>query len=155
MRPPSDLSTRRRTLVTAGLATMASIAISPNAAAAEPSAAEKTNIQIVNDFCAAMATHDLDKVMSFFADNGSYRVTETQEPAKGKQAVNDRIKTYLNRVDKFEVFDTFARGPMVINERTDRFTGGALRAWHGVGVFFLKAGKIVEWYDYTISTDRA
>jgi len=30
-----------------------------------------------------------------------------------------------------------------------------LRSWHGVGVFFLKGGKIVEWYDYTISIDRA
>jgi limonene-1,2-epoxide hydrolase len=24
----------------------------------------------------------------------------------------------------------------------------------GVGVFFLKEGKIVEWYDYTIALDR-
>jgi len=30
-----------------------------------------------------------------------------------------------------------------------------LRSWRGVGVFFLKDGKIVEWYDYTISTERS
>ena len=44
--------------------------------------------------------------------------------------------------------------PMVINERIDSFSGGPLKAWRGVGVFFLKDGKIVEWYDYTISMDR-
>ena len=43
---------------------------------------------------------------------------------------------------------------MVINERIDRFSGGPLKAWHGVGVFFVKDGKIVEWYDYAISMDR-
>jgi limonene-1,2-epoxide hydrolase len=43
----------------------------------------------------------------------------------------------------------------VFNERKDSFTSGPLKMWHGVGVFFLKEGKIVEWYDYTISLDRA
>ena len=43
----------------------------------------------------------------------------------------------------------------VVNERIDRFSTGNLKAWRGVGVYFLKDGKIVEWYDYTISTERA
>jgi limonene-1,2-epoxide hydrolase len=119
------------------------------------SAAEKANVQVVNDFCAAWPAHNLDRVMSFFADTCSYRVTETQEPNKGREAVTDRIRGFLDRVEKFEVLDTFARGPMVINERRDFFTGGPLKMWHGVGVFFLKDGKIVEWYDYTISMERA
>jgi len=42
----------------------------------------------------------------------------------------------------------------VFNERHDHFQGGPLKMWHGVGVFFLKGGKIVEWYDYTISMER-
>jgi len=93
-------------------------------------------------------------VMAFFADNGAYRMTETMEPAKGKDAVTARVKSIIDRVEKFEVLDTWARGPMVMNERIDRFSGGPLKAWHGVGVFFVKDGKIVEWYDYTISMDR-
>jgi limonene-1,2-epoxide hydrolase len=47
---------------------------------------------------------------------------------------------------------------MVFNERIDYFNPGGqfpLRSWHGVGVFFLKDGKIVEWQDFTISTVRA
>jgi limonene-1,2-epoxide hydrolase len=57
-------------------------------------------------------------------------------------------------VQEFKVLDTFAKGPMVFNERIDSFASGALKSWHGVGVFFLKDGKIVEWYDYTILADR-
>ena len=122
--------------------------------AADLTTAEKANLQIVNDFCAAWPTHDLAKIMSFFADNCAYRVTEAQEPNKGKEAVEGRIKSFLDRVIRFQVLDTWAKGPMVFNERIDSFSSGALKSWHGTGVFFLKDGKIVEWYDYTIAIER-
>ena len=51
---------------------------------------------------------------------------------------------------KFEVHESWARGPMVINERTDYFDSPRLKRWHGVGVFLVKDGKIVEWQDFTI-----
>jgi limonene-1,2-epoxide hydrolase len=124
------------------------------AEAAELTAGERENVRLVNDFCAAWPSHDLAKVMAFFTDASAYRMTETMEPAKGRDAVAARIKGIIDRVEKFEVLETFARGPMVVNERIDRFSGGPLKAWHGVGVFFVKDGKIVEWYDYTISIDR-
>jgi limonene-1,2-epoxide hydrolase len=146
--------TRRSSLATTGLGLAAVIGAPRRASAAEQTPAEKANVQIVNNFCAAWPSHDLDRIMSFFAENCAYRVSEGQEPNKGNQAVRDRIRSFLDRVQGFEVIDTFVRGPMVINERRDRFTGGPLRMWHGVGVFFLKDGKIVEWYDYTISLDR-
>ena len=44
--------------------------------AAPPSAAEQANIKVVTDFCAAWAGHDLNKVMSFFADTCTYRVSD-------------------------------------------------------------------------------
>jgi limonene-1,2-epoxide hydrolase len=115
---------------------------------------ELANVKLVNDFCSAWPSHDLAKVMAFFADNGAYRMTETMEPAKGRDAVTGRVKSIIDSVVKFDVRDTWARGPMVINERIDSFSGGPLKAWHGVGVFFVKDGKIVEWYDYTITMDR-
>ena len=43
---------------------------------------------------------------------------------------------------------------MVFNERIDHFQNLNIKSWHG-GVFFLRDGKIVEWYDYTIATERA
>jgi limonene-1,2-epoxide hydrolase len=58
-------------------------------------------------------------------------------------------------VVQFEVLETFARGPMVFNERIDHFKNLNIKSRHGVGVFFLRDGKIVEWYDNTITTERA
>jgi len=150
----SDALTRRSAFTAAGLGLAAIAGMPGRASAAEMSAGEKANVQIVNDFCLAWPSHNIDKIMSFFAENCAYRVNEAQEPNKGRQAVMDRIKSFADRVQSFEVMETFARGPMVFNERKDHFTGGPLKMWHGVGVFFLKEGKIVEWYDYTIAIDR-
>jgi limonene-1,2-epoxide hydrolase len=152
---PSASQTRRSALRTAGLGLATMACVSRPADASEWTAAEKANVQVVNDFCAAWPSHDIDKIMSFFGENCAYRMTETQEPTKGRQAVMDRIKSFLDMVQGFEVIETFAKGPMVFNERHDHFKGGPLKMWHGVGVFFLQAGKIVEWSDYTISMDRA
>jgi limonene-1,2-epoxide hydrolase len=135
-----------------GLATMSSMG---RLDAADWTPAERANVQTVNEFCAAWPSHDINKIMSFFAENGAYRLSERQEPAKGHQAVTDKINSILAQVVRFEVIETFAKGPMVFNERVDHFMGGALRSWHGVGVFFLRDGKIVEWYDYSISAERA
>ncbi|PWU02554.1 MAG: hypothetical protein C5B51_20655 [Terriglobia bacterium] len=146
--------TRRSAFTAAGFGMAAMTGIERRAEAAEQTPSEKANIAVVNDFCAAWPSHDLERVMSFFAENCAYRVSETQEPNKGRQAVRDRIGSFLNRVQGFDVVQTFAMGPMVFNERHDRFSGGPLKMWHGVGVFFLKDGKIVEWYDYTIAIER-
>jgi limonene-1,2-epoxide hydrolase len=151
--------TSRRTFFTlTALGAAASLAPRAVLHAAAPTAAEQANIKVVTDFCAAWATHDVNRLMSFFADNCAYRVSETRDPIKGRDAVTATIKGFVDRVVRFEVLDTSAKGPMVFNERIDHFTPGGqmpLKSWHGVGVFFLKDGKIVEWQDYTISTERA
>jgi limonene-1,2-epoxide hydrolase len=148
-------TTNRRLFLSTGLGAAALAGLGPAAAAAQPTAVEQANIQIVKDFCAAWPSHDLDRILSFFAENGAYRMTEAMEPAKGRTALTGRIKTIINNVDEFEILDTWARGPMVINERIDRFSNFVLKSWRGVGVFFLQDGKIVEWYDYTITSERA
>lgn len=145
---------RRGFLATSGGA-MALAGMARLASAAEPTGTEQANIQLVNDFCAAWPSHDLGRVMAFFADDGAYRMTETTELADGRDAVSARIQTIINNVDRFEVLDTFARGPMVINERIDYFSNFSIKTWHGVGVFFMRDGKIVDWYDYTIKMDLA
>jgi len=112
-------------------------------------------MQVVKDFCEAWPAHDVTKIMSYFADNGAYRPLETMETAKGREAVENEIKRFVNNVERFEILETWARGPMVINQRIDHFKNFQIKAWHGTGVFFLKNGKIVEWFDYTTSTDPA
>jgi limonene-1,2-epoxide hydrolase len=145
----------RRAFLTAGLGLAAVAGSSGLASAAEPTAGERANIQVVKEFCAAWPSHDLDRILAFFADTGAYRMTEAMEPAKGREALTARIKTIINNVSQFEILDTWARGPMVINERIDHFSNFQLKTWHGVGVFFIRDGKIVEWYDYTISSERS
>jgi limonene-1,2-epoxide hydrolase len=146
----------RRSFLAAGLGAAATAAaFARPVEAAEQTATEKANIQVVKDFCAAWPSHDLDRIVGFFAENGSYRMTETMEPSKGREALIARLKMIINNVTQFEILDTWARGPMVVNERIDRFTNFQLKSWHGVGVFLVKDGKIVEWYDYTVSSERA
>jgi limonene-1,2-epoxide hydrolase len=145
---------RRNALSAAGVG-LASLVSPQGARAADWTSAERSNVQVVNDFCAAWPSHDLQKVTSFFADDGAYRMSERQEPSKGRQAVTEKINSFIGNVVKFEVLETLARGPMVFNERIDHFQNLNLKSWHGVGVFFLRDGKIVEWYDYTIATERA
>ncbi len=140
----------RRGFLAVGAGAIALAGMARSASAAELSLDEQANVKLVNDFCAAWPSHDLDRLMAFFADDGAYRMTETTPLADGRDAVSERIQTILNNVDRFDVLDTFARGPMVINERIDYFTDFALKTWHGVGVFFIREGKIVDWYDYTI-----
>ena len=112
----------RRGFLAAGAGAIALAGIARSANAAELTTDEQANVQIVNDFCATWPSHDLEKVMAFFADDGAYRMTETTELADGRAAVSARIQTILNNFERFDVLDTFARGPMVINERIDYFS---------------------------------
>src|SRR5437764_153275 len=102
---------------------MAGAALAIPGMAAEPSAAEKENLALVADFCAAFATRDITKIASYLDPNCIYRITETATPAVGAAAV-ERIKSYVERSSKieFKILDSWARGSMVINERIDSFT---------------------------------
>src|SRR5690349_24349974 len=118
--PSKRIISRRNALSAAGAA-VAWLGSTREAAAADWTPAERANVQVVNNFCAAWPSHDLQKVMSFFADDGAYRMSERQEPSKGRQAVTEKINSFLGNVVKFEDLETFARVPMVFNERVDHF----------------------------------
>lgn len=124
------------------------------AAAADWTDAEKANVKVVNDMCAAWsAPLDFDKIGRFLAEDCVFRPSETAQPIKGRQAIVDALRKMLGSPEraKFDIVQTFARGPMVINERFDRFTMPNRKIdWNGVGVFFLKNGQIAEWLDFTV-----
>jgi limonene-1,2-epoxide hydrolase len=143
---------RRRFLKAAGSTTAAVVALA-GTVDAEWTSAEKVNVQVVNEFCASFAGRDVAKIASFLADNCVYRVTETAMPLVGKDAVVARIKGFVDpaQVVEFPVAETFAKGPIVMNERTDRFVRpDRTNTFHVVGVFFVRDGKIAEWTDYII-----
>jgi limonene-1,2-epoxide hydrolase len=147
----------RRAFVTSGAAGLGLVlthGLVSRAEAAEWSPAEKANVQIVNTFCAAFGERDFAKATAPLAENVTYRPIETAEPVKGREQVTARIKSFIGRAGRWDVLDTFAKGPMVVNERIDHINGGEFKSWHGVGVFFLRDGKIVDWYDYTIKMNK-
>jgi limonene-1,2-epoxide hydrolase len=140
--------TRREFLGTAALGAVAAL---------EWTAQEKTNVQIVNDFCAAWSTRDIAKPLAFLSNECVYRMTETTPPANGHEGVVQRLKSYVDATDRleFKVIETFAKGPIVMNHRIDSFVSKTRPlTWEGVGVFLVQDGKIKEWFDYTIRVSR-
>jgi limonene-1,2-epoxide hydrolase len=145
---------KRRTFLanSARLSAVSAIGATGLAEAADWTGAEKANVQVVNDFCAAWATRDAVKLAAFFADAAVYRVTETAPPLSGREKILERFQSFVRaRKVEFQVIETFAKGPLVVNERFDTFTlEDRTNRYHLAGMFFVKDGKIVEWTDYVI-----
>lgn len=145
---------RRHFLAASLVGAAGSFALPSVASAAEWTDGEKANVKVVNDMCAAWkAPLDFDKIGTFLAEDCVFRASETAQPIKGRQAIVDGLKKMLGSPERaqFDIVQTFARGPMVINERFDRFTMPNRKIdWNGVGVFFLKNGLIAEWLDFTV-----
>jgi limonene-1,2-epoxide hydrolase len=125
--------------------------------AAEWTAQEKMNVEIVKDFCAAWSTRDMEKPLAFLTQDCVYRMSETTPPVNGHEGVVQRLKSYVDATDllEFKIFETFAKGPIVMNHRIDSFVSKTRPlTWEGVGVFLIQNGKIKEWSDYTIRVNR-
>ena len=153
----SDI-TRRTFLSSAGVGAATLAGLPTLVEAADWNAAEKANVALVNEFCRTWkAPLNLEKIGSFLTEDCVYRPLETAAPIKGRQAIVEGLKKMLASASKaeFEVVQTFARGPIVFNERFDRFTMPQRSInWHGVGVFMIRDGKIAEWSDFTIHDER-
>jgi limonene-1,2-epoxide hydrolase len=158
--PDQTEATRRRFLTKvaggAGAVAMAALGGANRADAAEWNEVEKANVKTVTDFCAAWATRDINRALPFLAADCVYRMTETTPPVNGHEGVTQRLKPTVDNATlvEFKVLDTAAVGPIVINHRIDRFSTARPFTWEGVGVFFVKDGKIKEWSDYTIRVER-
>ena len=149
-------ASRRAFLTAAGVGAAGLLGGAGRADAADWNDVEKANVKTVNDFCAAWATRDVNRALPFLADDCVYRMTETTPPASGHDGVIQKLKPTVDNstVVEFRVLDTMAAGPIVINHRIDRFLTARPLTWEGVGVFFIKDGKIKEWSDYTIRVER-
>jgi limonene-1,2-epoxide hydrolase len=146
----------RRTFL--GITGFGLLASAVSAQAAEWTEAERSNVQLVTDFCASWSTRDLAKILPRLADDCVYRMSETTPAVTGHAGVSDRLGSWMPSSDlgiEFKILETFAVAPMVMNHRIDSFKSTTRPlTWEGVGVFFVKDGKIKEWSDYTIRTPR-
>lgn len=148
---------RRSFLAAAGVGALTPLALASKASAAEWSDVEKANVKLVTDFCASWSTRDLKQVFPRFAAAGVYRMSETTPAVAGQAGLTERLGSWMQTSDRitFKILDTFASGPIVINHRIDTFESKTRPlTWEGVGVFFVKDGKIQEWSDYTIRVVR-
>lgn len=130
----------------------------PRDAEAQAGAGESANLDIVKRFCAAWGTRDLQLITSYLADDSVYRMTETTPPILGHEPFVAQLQPWMVSSDsiEFKILETFARGPIVVTHRIDRFASKTRPlTWEGVGVFFVQNGKIKEWSDFTIRTERA
>jgi len=143
---------------TSGSATAASAtgsATAGSASAASASAVEKSNLQLVKDFCQAWSEDppDADKLASqFLSDDCVVRFGETVAPVSGQEAAIALFQTFLNNGERYElkIVETFAHGPVVVTSRVDSTIKGkkTTNPTQVVGVFIIKDGKIKEWSDY-------
>jgi limonene-1,2-epoxide hydrolase len=122
--------------------------------AAEWTAEQKANVQLVTDFCASWSTRDLKQILPRLSNDCVYRMSETIPAVTGHAGVTEKLGSWMTSSDlgiEFKILDTWAAGPMVMNHRIDSFKSTERPlTWEGIGVFFVKDGKIKEWSDYTI-----
>lgn len=150
-------TTDRRSFLAAGglgAALLLSAGESAHAAKGDTySGVEAENVKVVNDFCASWASLDPNKIGGFLAEKATFRMIESTPRMEGRDTIIGGIKQFLAtaKSSEFEVLRTHAMGSIVINERIDHFDMGATKnAFHIVGIFFVKDGKIQEWQDYTM-----
>ncbi|MGH7987078.1 MAG: limonene-1,2-epoxide hydrolase family protein [Candidatus Binataceae bacterium] len=116
---------------------------------------DKTEItkseKIVNDFCQAWASLDLDRIMDFFTDDAVY-FNIPLKPASGKEAIRKTISGLLKGTTwlEFKVLASASNRATVFNERVDSFEANGKRVSLPVaGVFeTTEGGKIKAWRDY-------
>ena len=118
--------------------------------AAEQSATELANIQVVDGFIAAWS--DPDAAVAFLAPEASVRMIEDQPAIVGQKAIADAFKGFMTPGVSLtvETLETTAHGPVVMNKRIDtmKTPDKPDQVFPVVGVFVVKNGKITEWTDY-------
>jgi len=152
-----SLILRRDLLASSGMAALGALLSSREARAADLSPQEAANLKTVTSFLAAWSTRDLEQVTAHMTADAVYRMTETTPPIAGAAALIAQMQPWVDTSSaiEFRVLETFVKGPMVINHRIDHFSSATRPlTWEGVGVFFLKDGKIKEWSDYSIGVKR-
>ena len=109
------------------------------------------NIPIVLGFCDAWHSKNLDKVMSFLAEDCFYH-NVPWAPVIGHDPIRATLQSYMDGAQEVDVvFKSVAQATdgTVLTERIDRFLiGGTWKDLPVMGAFEVKHGKITRWCDY-------
>lgn len=118
---------------------------------------ERANIRLLDRFCAAWEAMDLQQVTATMTDRCIYRQSQDTAPVTGHQGVIDLMQPWIesSHAITYEILETFARGPVVINRRIDIYHSETRHLeWEGVGLFLIEDGLIREWQDFTMRVER-
>lgn len=118
---------------------------------------EKANIRLVDQFCTAWEAMDLQQVTATMTEECIYRQSQDTPPVTGHQAIYDMMQPWIDssHAITYEILETFARGPVVINRRIDIYHSETNHLeWEGVGLFLIEDGLIREWQDFTMRVER-
>jgi len=145
--------TRRKALVVgAGLLIAANCVATSQAKKVNPG--EQANLKLVNDFLKGWAAADATGagLAAFFTDDCTLRLQEGKPPILGKAAVTAAFDGYLSKGSRYaiNILESCAKGPIVINSRTDAaiVDGAPGKATPVVGFFLVRNGKIAEQSDF-------
>ncbi len=108
------------------------------------------NEEIIRDFVSTWPGLDVEKIVSYFTEDGIYH-NMMMNPVKGHADLRNFISAFLKgwSETEWEVLNLVSSGNMVFAERVDRMkVGGKPVALPCCGVFEMENGKIKVWRDY-------
>jgi limonene-1,2-epoxide hydrolase len=108
------------------------------------------NETIVRNFIAAWSRLDVEELIGFFADDGTYH-NMMAKPVSGHENLRNFIGGFLKgwTATQWDILNMLSRGDIVMAERLDRTTLGDKKVdLPCVGIFEMRDGKIKVWRDY-------
>jgi limonene-1,2-epoxide hydrolase len=106
--------------------------------------------RVVREFCAAFTQHDTAALRPFLNDDVVYH-NIPMDPSVGIEATIAFIDGFFAMCESlvFDIVNLAVRGDVVLTERVDTFTVGAVTAPLPVmGAFEVRDGRISAWRDY-------
>jgi limonene-1,2-epoxide hydrolase len=110
----------------------------------------RSNEEIVRDFLTAWSRLDVDELVGYFAENGTYH-NMMAKPVTGHDALRRFIGGFIRgwSATTWEIVNIIGRGDLVVAERVDRTQLGDKQVeLPCCGVFEMSDGKIRIWRDY-------
>jgi limonene-1,2-epoxide hydrolase len=155
-----DSVTRRNLLCSAALIPPALTLLTAQSSRASESASplsaeEKTNVATISTFLKLWGEPIPDpvKLAGYMTEDCIVRIGD-EAPAIGKAKTLEFYRSILPAGTRYDIRikETFARGPVVTNYRTDYMVknGKPDNGLRVTAVFSLKDGHIKEWYEYDI-----
>ena len=156
----TETTLERRTLLS-GLGAGLALALGSSAQAAGPEAdptVEAEKEKIVNDFCKAWSSRDVDALIPYVSEDIEYHIFEGAPPINGHDQFRTQLTPFMAGMKEidWEMIRSTVMGDIVLNERIDHFmrpegSEAPDNHFHIVGVFLVRDGKIKYWKDYNLS----